>query len=139
MDILKWLAKAVLENDDDVEDAAKGSSFPTKTEDHDDHDFDLLQYVDSAEDCKDNLDEQLMNELESIEMKPLLAVIPQDVDLDQYVDPSSPPYCKSQEIIDYPHDEVEAIGSGSRTSASPIFQQDEMEEPNWLSTWDSIY
>lgn len=41
---------------------------------------------------------------------------------------------KSQEIIDY--EDVESQSNRS-ISTSPIFD-DTMEEPNWLSTWDSL-
>lgn len=126
----------MLENDDDVDAAA---TFPSSSQSepsaHDD--FDLLQYVDSSDSCSDSLDEQLMGELESIEVKPIIEDLHEKCPLEQYAEPSSPAYCKSQEIVDYPHDDETALLASTRLSASPIFQQDEMEEPDWLSTWDS--
>ncbi len=136
LDILNWLAKAVLENNDDsVEDIAAIPQQTLKSEPVGDE-FDLLEYVESS--CFDDdgcFDEQkVLDELASFQPK-IEPDFSTEVEI-MMIDPSSPTYCKSQEIVDY-IDTDRALDSSS-ISASPIFQPDEEnEEPNWLSTWDS--
>lgn len=89
-----------------------------------------MNYVHSSADGADDLDDAFINELcsESIkhEHKQETQEILQDI-LEQTIDcPSSP--CYSKEIVDY----VESNG----VSASPLFDE-EMREPDWLSSWDS--
>lgn len=143
IDILNWLARAVMENNEEV-----ASILPAKTEPVD---FDLLQYVDCPDDdANENiLNQSIIDELvlssEDLSSCPFtidssndtencsanaLSTVPLNIDL---VECPASPSCKSQEIIDY---DVEHSSYPS-ISASPIFD-DTMEEPNWLTSWDSL-
>lgn len=121
IDILNWLTKAVLEDDID------STSFPIKTESVD---FDLLQYVQSSGDSTDiQLDEKMIDSLFSLEPQ---KHADDNVDmLERAIDCPASPFCKSEEIVDYIENSTDSI------SGSPLCEEN-MEEPDWLSTWDSV-
>lgn len=147
LDILSWLARAVLETED-AENTAQTFTTHTKSEPVDEE-FDLLQYVDSPleEEVNVSFDEQtVLDALASIH--PPKSVQSTDAhsrnssSADRQLQekvfcPSSPAYDKSQEIVDYPPEDTVGRIPDS-ISFSPIFHPEEMEEPNWLSTWDSF-
>ncbi len=133
IDILNWLTKAVLENED-----VQDNSFPTKTEPVD---FDLLQYVQASGNSNDEtLDEKLINSLMSFETQQFVdfpsdyltdcpAIRNDNADLlERAVDCPASPFCKSEEIVDYIDNSTNSI------SGSPVCE----EEPDWLSTWDCL-
>lgn len=141
IDILNWLARAVMENNEEVM-----SALPIKSEPAD---FDLLQFVDCSDDANENVTNQSIIDdlvLSSAELDCQLTIdssndhanctvaalptFPLNIDL---VECPTSPSCKSQEIVDY---DVEHSSDHS-ISASPIFD-DNMEEPNWLTSWDSL-
>lgn len=94
--------------------------------------FDLMKYVQSSADVPDDQDESFIDDLcfESSKHEHKIRE-PQEVlqdTLEQTTDcPSSP--CNSKEIVDY-------VESNGISSASPFFDED-MREPDWLSSWDS--
>jgi hypothetical protein len=140
VDILDWLAKAVLEDQlgDDLSD----------------HKFDLLEYVSSDNDegseedgsklQKDNVSfEELFEEkspaasFDSFEslMEDVADNSPRQVDtaeISHNFGPSSP--FQSLEILEY-FENPFILPAGS---VSEMCNEEEMEEPNWLSDWDSV-
>lgn len=118
------------------------NSFPIKTETVD---FDLLQYVQASDNDAgdDNLSEKMIDNLISFETQQIVdfsseyvagcpAFRDDNVDiLERAVDCPASPFCKSEEIVDYIDNNANSI-SGSPNS------NEVMEEPDWLSTWDSI-
>ncbi len=135
IDILNWLTKAVLESD---ETETENMSFPTNTENVD---FDLLEYVEAS--CNDiTLDEKIIDSIMSFETQTIvdssnehLKSFPDIRDcnddlLQRAVECPDSPFCKSEEIIDY-------VDHTNSISGSPICEED-MQEPDWLSTWDCV-
>nr|CAH0098045.1 unnamed protein product [Daphnia galeata] len=136
IDILNWLTKAVLESDE-----TENVSFLTKTENVD---FDLLEYVETS--CDDiTLDEKIIDSLMSFETQTIVDFstaehehvksFPEIRDfnddlLERAVECPASPYCKSEEIIEY-------IDNTNSISGSPICEEN-MQEPDWLSTWDNV-
>lgn len=136
IDILNWLTKAVLESD---ETETENLSFPTNTDEN--VDFDLLEYVEAS--CNDiTLDEKIIDSLMSFETQTIvdssnehLKSFPDIRDcnddlLERAVECPDSPFCKSEEIIDY-------VDHTNSISGSPIFEEN-MQEPDWLSTWDCV-
>lgn len=118
------------------------NSFPIKTETVD---FDLLQYVQTSDngDDDENLSEEMIDNLISFETQQIVdfssecvtgcpAFRDDNVDiLERAVDCPASPFCKSEEIVDY------IDNSSPSISVSPSCKEI-MEEPDWLSTWDSM-
>lgn len=94
--------------------------------------FDLMKYVESADDPKD-LDDSFIDELMCFEYAkhehPEPQTIPQDIS-EQTADCPPSPCSQTKEIVDYFESTHNSI------SASPLFDE-EMKEPDWLSSWDS--
>lgn len=94
--------------------------------------FDLMKYVQSSADIPDDLDESFIDELCFDSSNHEHVQEPQEVlrdILEQTTDCPSSPCCNSKEIVDY-------VESSGISSASPLFDED-MREPDWLSSWDS--
>lgn len=120
-------------------DETENVSFLTKTENVD---FDLLEYVETS--CDDiTLDEKIIDSLMSFETQTIVDFstaehvksFPEIRDfnddlLERAVECPASPYCKSEEIIEY-------IDNTNSISGSPICEEN-MQEPDWLSTWDNV-
>ena len=133
IDILNWLTKAVLESDE-----TENLSFPTNTENVD---FDLLEYVEAS--CDDmTLDEKIIDSLMSFETQTIVDSSSEHIKsfpdirdcnddlLERAVECPDSPFCKSEEIMDY-------VDHTNSISGSPLCE-DNMQEPDWLSTWDCV-
>jgi len=110
-----------------LENDADETSFPIKTEPVD---FDLLQYVQNSGDITDiHFDDKMIDSLLSLEPQ---KHADDNVDmLERAVDCPASPFCKSEEIVDYIDNSTDSI------SVSPLCDEN-MEEPDWLSTWDCL-
>jgi hypothetical protein len=117
---------------------AENLSFPTKTENVD---FNLLEYVEAS--CDDTtLDEKIIDSLMSFETQTVVDFSSEHIKsfpdirdfnddlLERAVECPASPFCKSEEIIDY-------IDNTNSISGSPICEEN-MQEPDWLSTWDNV-
>ena len=122
-----------MESDADVDE----NSFKTEP-----IDFDLLQFVQSAGD-DDHLGEDMIDKLAMTldEQKTIDTSTTDDLSncptvrndntdlLERAFDCPTSPFFKSEEIVDY----VDDSSMISISSSSPV-----MEEPDWLSSWDSF-
>lgn len=109
-------------------------------------DFDLLQYVQAS--CHDDtkIGDDIINKLLTFEepknntslteeMKKCPIFLNDNIDLlERAIDCPASPFCKSEEIVDY----VDSSSPISISSGSSGCQDEAMEEPDWLSTWDSF-
>lgn len=118
--------------------------FPTKTVEK--VDFNLLQYVQntSNDDDVNKISENMVDSLLSFENEEIVDFSTDYVNscpifkdnnvdlLERAVDCPASPFCKSGEIVDYIDNDPSVNISG------PSNCEEDVEEPDWLSTWDSL-